>query len=94
MVTNNTSISSMNIYDETQFKNNQNNKLHDIKNNTKEVASEIEQQEQLNKSVEQTIQADANKFAQKTTSDIRAALMRQLNSPFPLVSTEVLLKTI
>jgi len=94
MVTNNTSISSMNIYDETQFKNNQNNKLHDIKSNTKEVASEIEQQEQLNKSVDQTIQADANKFAQKTTSDIRATLMRQLNSPFPLVSTEVLLKTI
>ena len=94
MVTNNTSVSSMQIYDATEFRNNQQNRLQDIKSNTKEVASDIKQQEQLNKSVEQTIKADANKYAQKTDSDIRAALMRQLKSPFPLVSTEVLLKTI
>ncbi len=94
MVTNNTSVSSMQIYDATEFRNNQQSRLQDIKSNTKEVASDIKQQEQLNKSVEQTIKADANKYAQKTDSDIRAALMRQLKSPFPLVSTEVLLKTI
>jgi hypothetical protein len=94
MVTNNSSISSMNIYDSTEFKNNQKSRLNDIKNNTKEVASDIQQREQVNASVEQTIQSDVNKYARKTDSDIRAALMRQLNSPFPLVSTEVLLKTI
>jgi len=91
MITNNT---SMNIYDATEFQNNQKSRINDIKTNTKEVASDIQQREQLNKSVEQTIQVDSNKYAQKTDSDVRAALMRQLNSPFPLVSTEVLLKTI
>lgn len=94
MISNNTSISSMQLYDATEFQNNQKSRLQDIKSNTKEVASNIQQREELNKSVEQTIQADANKYAQKTDSDVRAALMRQLRSPFPLVSTEVLLKTI
>ena len=94
MITNNNSIANMQLYDATQFQNNQKTKINDIVNNTQEVASSVEQQEQLNKSVDQTLKSDSNKYAQKTDSDIRASLMRQLNSPFPLISTEVLLKTI
>lgn len=94
MITNSTSTAAMNLHDATQFQNNQKSKLADIKTNIKEVSSEVEQQGQLNKSVDQTIQVDGDKYTQKTNSDIRASLMRQLNSPFPLISTEVLLKTI
>ena len=93
MVTNNSSIASMNIYDATEFQNNQKSRITNIETNTKEVATKVEQQEQLNKSVDQTIQSDSNKYAQKTDSDIRKALMRQLNSPFPLISTEIILKS-
>jgi hypothetical protein len=91
MITNVTS--SIFKYDETTFKSNQNNSLNDIKNNTKESISDVQQREQNNKTVDQTIKADENKFSQKTDSDIRKSLMRQLNSPFPLISTEIMLKS-
>ena len=85
--------SSIQIHDNSSFQTHK-SKLTNIEKNVKEVSTDIEKREQLNQSVEQKIQSDEKKFEQKSDSDVRKALMRQLNSPFPLISTEVLLKTI
>lgn len=67
-------------------------RIENVENNTKETEARIEAIEENNKQVAQKIDTETTKFSQETDSQVRKTLMEQLNSPFPMLSTEVRLK--
>ena len=66
--------------------------MENIESNVKESEVKVEAREEHNKTVTQEIDNESKKFNAESDTQVRKALMMQLNSPFPTMATEVRLK--
>lgn len=93
MVNNDTSVVLSQMHDSSVFDKHK-QRISSIETNTKEAESKIKAIEENNKMVSGKIKSEDNKFSAQADSQLRKTLISQLNSPFPMMSTEARLKAL
>lgn len=87
------STASSGLYGNTLFSDHK-GYMEKIRSNLKETQAKLEQKEQNNSLITQTIRNDMNNLDKTSEALIRKSFMMQQRSPFPLLSTEARLKAL